>query len=104
VRVRQAAENRLYWSLGRGDGDDVLGVELFLDMKGHVKRTTFSRGKFGKERIILEEEYSVEEFLEILDAGRVLLYSICDHGHAGTDAKLLLLEAIDRIRRAYDEF
>lgn len=103
MRVRQMAENRLYWSLGRGDGDNTLGVELFLDMKGHVRRTTFSRGKFGRERVILEEEYSMEEFMELLEAERMLLSSEGKRDSVSIGVKPLLLEAIDRIRRAYSE-
>ena len=84
--------------LGRGEGDNVLGVELFMDAKDHVRRTIFSRGKFGKESIIFEEEYSTEEFLDLLRAEKVLLGSkVFDAG-----SKELLLEALDRIRRVYD--
>ena len=99
MRVRQVSANRLFWSLGRGEGDCVLGVELFCDGAGHVRRAIFSRGKYGKETKIFEEEYTVEEFREILWAAGALI-SPEEDGEG--DVRGMILEAMDRLRRAYD--
>jgi hypothetical protein len=100
MRVKQVSGNRLFWSLGRGEGDTVMGVELFSDGKGHLRRTIFSRGKYGRESRIFEEEYAAEEFREILGAEEALLSSV-DDGKNG-DVRRLLLKAMERLRRAYD--
>lgn len=101
MRVK-ASENRLFWSLGRGEGDTMVGVELFLDMKDHVRRTVFSRGKYGKESVIFEEEYSSEEFMDLLDAEKALLSRASGVMEDSAGAKSQLLEAMERIRRVYD--
>jgi hypothetical protein len=98
LRVRQTSEDRLYWTIGRGELDNVLGIELVVDSNDHVRRTIFSRGKFGRESILFEEVYSAEEFLEILRAEKLLLGQKC----SDSSAKALLLEAMDRLRRVYD--
>jgi len=97
--VKQVSGNRLFWSLGRGEGDNVLGVELFSDGTGKVRRTIFSRGKYGREARIFEEEYTEEEFREVVWAEAALLSSM---GDGEADVRKMLLEAMDRLRRAYD--
>ncbi|MEJ5293123.1 MAG: hypothetical protein WHS82_05960 [Candidatus Methanosuratincola sp.] len=101
MRVKYISEKRIYWSLGRGQGDQVVGVEVSAVGEDRVKRTVFSRGKFGRETKINEEEYSVEEFLEILGAERTILKSKAPAGNSG-DGKELLLDAIEMIRRVYN--
>jgi hypothetical protein len=88
--------NRLFWSMGRGIGDSCTGVELWLDQKGAVRRCTFSRGKYGKEKVIVEESYSMEEYQEILLAEEELLAL-----DRGAGAKELVQEALARLRMAY---
>jgi hypothetical protein len=96
------SENRIFWSLGRGEGDTMVGVELCFDTKDRLRRTVFSRGKLGRESIIFQEEYSKDEFMELLETEKALL---CQHLKQGdrSGAKLQLLEVIQRIRRVYDE-
>ncbi|MEN3034692.1 MAG: hypothetical protein ABC537_00185 [Candidatus Methanosuratincola sp.] len=95
------SENRIYWSLGRDHGDRVVGVEVSALGEDTVRRTVFSRGKFGKEEKINEEEYSVEEFLEILGAERSILKRK-DPAGDGDDGKDLILHAIEILRRVYN--
>jgi hypothetical protein len=96
TRVRNVGPNRLFWSAGRGTGDDYTGVELWLDMKGAVLRRVFSRGKYGREKLIVEETYSKEEYQEILQAeGELLALG----GEAG--ARELVQGALARLRVAY---
>ena len=96
TRVRHVAPNRLFWSAGKGSGDSYLGVEVWLDQKEVVRRCIFSRGKYGKESVIAEESYSMEEYQEILHAeGELMALS----GRAG--AKELVQEALVRLRMAY---
>lgn len=101
MRVKYVSENRIYWSLGRGQGDQVVGVEVAAVGEDRVRRTVFSRGKFGRELKINEEEYSVEEFLEILGAERSILKRKDPRGDGGDD-KELLLDAIEILRRVYN--
>lgn len=101
MRVKYVSENRIYWSLGRVHGDQVLGVEVSAVGEDRVRRTVFSRGKFGRESKINEEEYSVEEFLEILGAERSILERKDPAGNE-RDGKELLLEAIEILRRVYN--
>ncbi len=101
MRVRYVSENRIYWSLGRGQGDRVFGVEVSAVGEDRVRRTVFSRGKFGREEKINEEEYSVEEFLEILGAERSILKRK-DPAGKEADGKELLLDAIEILRRVYN--
>lgn len=96
MRVKQISENRIYWCLGRGQGDQVLGVEVFA-AGGKIFRTLFSRGKFGREVKIAMEEYSAEEYMEIIHAERSLIPSKANEG-----TKELLLCALEAIRRAYN--
>uniref|UniRef100_A0A7C3N8Y1 Uncharacterized protein n=1 Tax=Candidatus Methanomethylicus mesodigestus TaxID=1867258 RepID=A0A7C3N8Y1_9CREN len=72
MRVKHASVNRLYWSLGRAEGDKVFGVELHRS-GSLIKRTVIARGKYGREEVIFEEVYSEEEFAEILSAANELL-------------------------------
>jgi hypothetical protein len=88
--------NRLFWSAGRGAGDNCLGVELWLDHKGAVRRCVFLRGKHGKENVIMEESYSREEYHEILQAEGELLAS-----GVLTGARELVQGALARLRMAY---
>ncbi|MDI9644670.1 MAG: hypothetical protein QFX35_05575 [Candidatus Verstraetearchaeota archaeon] len=102
MRVKYVSENRIYWSLGRGRGDEVLGVEVSALGSDRVRRTIFSRGKYGKETTVAMEEYTAEEFLEILTAEESLVRRRCDSEKGGCGRELLL-EAIEMIRRAYNE-
>ena len=96
TRVRHVGPNRLFWSAGRGVGDNYTGVELWLDQKDAVRRCTFSRGKYGKEKVIVEEAYSREEYQEILQAVWELLAL-----DRGAGARELVQEALARLRMAY---
>lgn len=101
MRVKYISENRIYWSLGRDQGDQVLGVEVFAVGKDRIRRTVFSRGKFGKETRIAEEEYNTEEFLEIIGAERSVAQRQ-GNGEKEGNGKELLLDAIEIIRRVYN--
>ncbi len=101
MRVRYVSESRIFWSLGRGDGDLTLGVEV-SSVGGRIRRTVFSRGKFGRESIVFEEAYSAEEYLEVLRAEETLTLGIAPPGEGQERAKRLLLEAIERLRRVYN--
>lgn len=101
MRVRYVSENRIYWSLGRDRGDRVVGVEVSALGEDRVRRTVFSRGKFGKEEKLIEEEYSLEEFLEILGAERSILKRK-DPAAGRDDGKEMILRAIEILRRAYN--
>jgi hypothetical protein len=101
MRVKYVSENRIYWSLGRGHGDRVVGVEVSALGEDRVRRTVFSRGKFGREEKINEEEYSVEEFLEILEAESAILKRK-DPAGDGDGGKELILRAIEILRRVYN--
>jgi len=88
--------DRLFWSAGRAIGDSYTGVELWVDNKGAVRRCTYLRGKYGKERVVAEESYSREEYEEILQAEGELLAVA---GRSG--ARELVQEALARLRMAY---
>ena len=103
MKIKHVSENRFFWSLGRGEGDFIFGVELSLDRNCHLERTIFSRGKFGKESVIFHEEYSCEEFLELLRAEKELLLSARGDTLCSSGSKVLLREAMDRIRRVLDK-
>jgi uncharacterized protein YllA (UPF0747 family) len=96
TRVRHVGPNRLFWSAGRGTGDYYTGVELWLDQKDAVRRCTFTRGKYGKEKVNAEESYSREEYQEILQAEGELLAL-----DKGAGARELVQEALVRLRMAY---
>jgi hypothetical protein len=99
MRVKHLSESRISWSLGRGEGDTVLGVEVFFEKGGRVRRTVYSRGKYGKEKAVFEEAYGADEFCEILRAEESLLPSATVEGG---NARVLISEAMDRLRRVYD--
>lgn len=96
TRVRQVAPNRLFWSAGRARGDSYLGVEVWLERGGEVRRRVFLRGKYGRESVLAEESYSGEEYQEILHAEGELLAAA-----AGAGARQLVQEALVRLRMAY---
>jgi hypothetical protein len=98
MRVKQMSEGRIYWSLGR-QGDAAMGVEVAAEGTDNIRRTTFLRGKHGRETVVLDESYSPEEFAEILRAEEGLLPSTVVEGGS---AKRLLSEAMDCIRRVRD--
>ena len=97
TRVRQVAPNRLFWSAGRGGGDNYLGVEVWVDHERWVHRCVFARGKYGRESAIVEESYSEEEYCEILHAEGELM--VLDMERKG--ARALVGEALARLRVAY---
>lgn len=96
TRVRNVAPNRLFWGAGRGSGDSCLGVEVWVDQRGVVRRCVLLRGKHGKESVMAEESYSREEYLEIIHAEGELLAMGSSMG-----AKELVQEALVRLRIAY---
>lgn len=98
MRVKQVSESKIYWSLGR-QGDAVMGVEVAAEGPSSVRRTAFLRGKHGRESVVLDERYSLEEFAEILRAEEGILPSKIVEGGS---AKRLLSEAMDSIRRVRD--
>ena len=100
MRVKQVSENRIFWTLGKGKGDEALGVEFALEGGARVRRTIFSRGKYGKEKTIFEEIYGTDEFFEIIRNEELLLPK--RSSSEGEDAKQLLTEAMEKLRRVCD--
>lgn len=102
MRVRHVSGSRLYWSLGRVDGDKVFGVELHRS-GNLIKRTLVARGKYGREDVVFEEVYDEEEFAEILGAAIELL-APNGLGRSPEDKRGAILGMINTLRGLLDEF
>lgn len=98
MRVRHVTDEAIFWSLGRGEGDEVLGVEVRIEGSGNLSRRIISRGKYGKERILFVEKYSPEEYKGIIRSECALISSAEMEGN--DEAATLIIKAIELLRRA----
>ncbi|NHV60396.1 MAG: hypothetical protein HA492_03155 [Candidatus Verstraetearchaeota archaeon] len=100
MRVKHVTDRAIFWSLGRGEGDEVIGVEVSLEGEGRVSRKIVSRGKYGKERTVFLGRYSADEYLGILRSESALLSSSKGEDR---DVMTLIVEAIELLRRASEK-
>lgn len=96
MRVRHVTDRAIFWSLGRGEGDEIIGVEVSLEGKENVSRRIISRGKYGRERVVFKESYSVEDYKGIIRSEAAFLSSA---EIADKDLMLLIMETIESLRR-----
>ncbi|MGQ9759561.1 MAG: hypothetical protein ACUVQ5_03190 [Candidatus Methanomethylicaceae archaeon] len=99
MRVRQVSDRAIFWSLGRGDGEELIGVEVSLEGEEGVRRRIIRQGKYGKERTLFEERYLVDEYKGILRSEFALISSF---NKTNKDLTLAIMEAIESLRRVYE--
>ncbi|MEM3039721.1 MAG: hypothetical protein QXO54_02820 [Candidatus Methanomethylicaceae archaeon] len=96
MRVRHVTDREIFWSLGRGEGDEIIGVEISLEGKENVSRRIISRGKYGRERVVFQESYLIEDYKAIVRSEAAFLSSA---ERVDKDLMLLIMEAIESLRR-----
>ncbi|MDH5810853.1 MAG: hypothetical protein QXO54_00135 [Candidatus Methanomethylicaceae archaeon] len=100
MKVKHVTDRAIFWSVGRGEGEEIIGVEVCLGGEDKVFRRIVARGKYGKERTVFSERYSVDEFQGVIRSELALISSI--QGVKG-DALTLVLEAIELLRRVCEK-
>ncbi|MCX8182078.1 MAG: hypothetical protein N3D12_03055 [Candidatus Methanomethyliaceae archaeon] len=99
MRVRHVTDRTIFWTLGRGEAEEIMGVEVSLEEEGKVLRRIVARGKYGRERTVFTERYSVDEYQGIIRSESALISSA---EVADRDPMTLIVEAIELLRRAYE--